>query len=274
MHAFGTLALEREGPPIPLLACSGDQPAAIFASGEPATTTGFVNAGTGAFVQRVVRNGGEPPPRGLLKSVVCARGDDPQGALHCHEGTVNGAQAALEWLRGRVGIDVPRTLAALRTGVAPERVTLLFMNGVGGLAAPFWLPAFESAFVDLDGEPVAVPDETQQVAAVVDSIAFLIATNVALMQRAAPLRKLVLTGGLAGVDYLCEVLADATGLQVERPALHEATARGIAFLAAGQPAEWQPAPVERTFLPGDREIVLERFRRWRAAMERRGAVSG
>ncbi|MCE3284478.1 MAG: glycerol kinase [Steroidobacteraceae bacterium] len=270
-HAFGTLVLDSRRR-IPIRACSGDQSAAIFAFGPPTTGTVFVNVGTGAFVQRIARDGTASAPRGLLKSVVFAGTDDLHDAVYVHEGTVNGGYAAVDWLRGRVVLDVARILATLRTSLPPDDVELLFMNGVGGLAAPYWLPAFPIEFVGLDGQPPgAAPAEMQQIAAVVDSIAFLVAVNVSILHRVAPLQRLVVTGGLAGCDYLCEVLAEATGLTVERPALREATARGIAFLAAGQPVDWQAAPLERAFAPSGRARVLGRFERWRGAMAQRGA---
>ena len=100
LHDFGTISVDATRR-APLLACSGDQSAAIFAFGPPSTTTAYVNAGTGAFVQRVLRDGAGPAPRGLLKSVLFARTDDAAGALYCHEGTINGAYAALEWLGKR-----------------------------------------------------------------------------------------------------------------------------------------------------------------------------
>ena len=272
LHPFGSLALEG-GLQIPVRACSGDQSAALFAFGTPTSSTAFVNVGTGAFVQRAVRDAAGPPPRGLLKSVLAATTDDAPGALYCHEGTVNGGYAALDWLATRVAIDVQRTVASLPATPSDGVLRVLFMNGVGGLGSPFWRPSFESGFVDAGGRAIAPDsvDEVELVIAIVDSIAFLIATNVALMQRAAPLRRLVITGGLASCDRLCSVLAEVSGLPVERPELREATSRGIAFLAAGQPAGWQPVPVERRFVPRARAPVLERYAHWQEAMAQRGA---
>ena len=86
------------------------------------------------------------------------------------------------------------------------------------------------------------------------------------MHGAAPLQRLTITGGLAACDYLCEVLAEATQMTVERPALLEATARGIAYLAAGQPPDWQPVPIEKSFAATGKHPVLDRFDEWRAAM--------
>jgi glycerol kinase len=269
-HDFGTVAGLPGQRPVPLRACSGDQSAAVFAFGTPDSSTGYVNVGTGAFLQRVLRDGQGPAPRGLLKSIVHALADDVASALYCHEGTVNGGFAAVEWLGRRVGLDVRRALASLAT-LEPGQGNLLFMNGVGGLAAPYWKPDFPVEFVAAPGSAASIETagELEQLAAVVESIAYLTALNVQAMQRTAPLQRLVITGGLAACDYLCHALADATGLPVARPAAHEATARGIAFLAAGQPADWQPVPVEHVFTPSGRTAVALRFGQWRDALEAR-----
>ena len=270
-HEFGMLDAGG-GRSASLHAVSGDQSAAVFAFGPPDVTTAYVNAGTGAFVQRLVLDGSAATPAGLLQSVLHARTDETLGALYSHEGTVNGGYAALEWLAARIGIDVKRTLATLSHAVADGEVPVLFMNGVGGLAAPYWMPEFPVEFVAAEeGNDVARATEVQQVAAVVESIAFLVAVNLGLMQRVAPLRRVLVTGGLASCDYLCEVLAAVTGLRVDRPETLEATARGIAYLAAGQPQDWQPVPVERAFAPVSTHGALRRFERWRQTMAARGA---
>lgn len=274
LHDFGTLSVAGKGS-VPLRACSGDQSAALFAFGPPAPGTAYVNVGTGAFVQRVVPTDAAALPRGLLKSVVYARTDDVHGALYCHEGTVNGAYAAIDWLRSRVALDVVRALATIGTARRPGTAPALFLNGVGGLGAPFWLPHFESGFVLPDGgvAPAGTIAELDQLAAVIDSIGFLIAVNVAALQRSVPLQRIVISGGLAASDYLCECIAEATRLPVQRPQLHEATARGIAFLAAGQPQGWQDVPVEKSFVPSESCVVGDRFDQWRQAMAQRGATS-
>jgi len=225
-------------------------------------------------VQRVVPADIVSVPRGLLKSVVHARTDDVHSAVYCHEGTVNGAYAAVEWLRSRVALDVARALATLGAAVRPGSAPVLFMNGIGGLGAPYWLPHFASGFVLPDGSvaPEGVAAELDQLAAVLDSIGFLVATNVAAMQRALPLQRIVITGGLAASDYLCELIAESTRLPVHRPQLHEASARGIAFLAAGQPDGWQEVPIERSFAPSESCVVVDRYDHWREAMAQRGAT--
>ena len=245
---------------IPLTACTGDQSAAAFAFGTPRESIALVNVGTGAFVQRAAA-ASAPLPDGLLRSVL--RSDSTGTATYSHEGTVNGAGSAIDWLRDRVALDVERALQSLDS--APGTGIPLFMNGVGGLGAPFWVADFPAEFVG-DG------DDLHLLAAVIESVAFLLAVNVERMRQAAPLDRIGISGGLSRSDYLCQALAGASGLVVERYAVREATARGAAFLAAGEPDDWDTPAVERSFSPAAGEALISRFARWRAEMARRGAA--
>jgi len=255
---FGRIVLGAQR--VPLTACTGDQSAAAFAFGRPEPDCALVNVGTGAFIQRVA-SPAIPLPDGILRSVLCA---DDEGAVLSHEGTVNGAGSALDWLRERVSIDVDRALAAfgLQQSCAPELP--LFMNGVGGLGAPFWRSDFPCEFVG-NG------DDDARLAAVIESIAFLLCVNLEALHRAAPLRRIRISGGLARNDYLCRCLASLSGLRVERPLLIEATARGVAFLAAGKPATWHNVGIEQAFEPEASAALAARFVEWRSEMAKRGA---
>ena len=257
-HAFGHLACSTRR--VPLVACTGDQSAAAFALGQPDPGCASVNVGTGAFIQRVVPDGA-PLPDGILRSVVCA---DADGIQLSHEGTVNGAGSALDWLRERVALDVDRGLAALAAREPLTGEVPVFMNGVGGLGAPFWLPDFPSGFV-------GAGDDGAQLAAVIESIAFLLCVNLERLQGGATLHRIRISGGLARNDYLCRCLAALSGLPVERPAAIEATARGVAYLAAGKPGTWRAVPVERAFESLQAPALATRYARWRGEMARRGA---
>jgi glycerol kinase len=255
-HAFGRLEVGDVG--VPLTACTGDQSAAAWSSGAPDPALALVNAGTGAFVQRAV-GPGTALPDGLLLSVLRSSAD---GATYSHEGTVNGAASAVSWLAERVRLDVQRALES--TSEAPPGDVPVFVNGVGGLGAPWWIADFPVEFV-------GGGDELAQLTAVIESVAFLLEANLAAMRRAAPIDRIRISGGLARSDLLCRTLATASGLAVERSLETEATARGAAYLAAGEPATWRPAGIERTFLPVADAALEARHRRWRAEMARRGA---
>ncbi len=257
IHDYGTLVVG--GRRIPLRACTGDQSAAAYAFGRPVESVALVNVGTGAFVQRVAAVD-TPLPPGLLRSVLRSRDAD---TLYSHEGTVNGAGSAVAWLREHVALDVDRALVNLPAD-GPAGEPPLFVNGVGGLGAPFWKHDFPIEFV-------GGGSEAMQLTAVVESVAFLLAVNLSAMQRSAPLIRISISGGFSNCDYLCRALADLSGLVVERYALREATARGVAYLAAGEPDDWQQLAVDRVFTPAANEPLQRRYASWRREMDRRGA---
>jgi len=257
-HPFGRL--DCQGQHVALAACTGDQSAAAFAFGPPDPSCALVNVGTGAFVQRAVPDGAALPP-GILRSVLCA---DADGVLASHEGTVNGAGSALDWLRDRVALDVDRAVAALAPCEPIATDLPLFVNGVGGLGAPFWRPDFPVEFVGHG-------DDAALVAAVIESVAFLLCVNLEALRSSAALSRIRISGGLARNDYLCRCLAALSRLPVERPAVVEATARGVAYLAAGKPAAWRSVPPDRTFAPAAATALATRYSRWRDEMAARGA---
>jgi glycerol kinase len=107
-------------------------------------------------------------------------------------------------------------------------------------------------------------------AGVIESITFLIQANVELLLAQDPrLERIRLSGGLAKMDGLCRKLASLSGLAVERPVETEATARGIAWLAAGCPDDWEPVEPGVRFEPGTDAGLGSRYRRFLEALETR-----
>ena len=99
----------------------------------------------------------------------------------------------------------------------------------------------------------------------VESILFLLFANLERMQMAAPgLRRLRVSGGLAQLDGLCQRLADLSGLHVERPKLHEATALGLARVLG---AEGMPAAELEHFQAHPNPSLAARHARWRDALQ-------
>ena len=252
-HPFGTLPVNERR--IPLTVATGDQSAALFSLGTPLPEAAYINMGTGAFIQRVFNQA--PEADGLLTGMVYR---DAQRAVLVLEGTVNGAGAALHWAEREWGLEniethLPGWLA--RAGDIP-----LFLNGIGGLGAPYWVAEFDSRLIG-DGEP------WQKAVAVAESIMFLLQANFERMQKFPPsTARLFVTGGLARYDGLCQRLADLSGLPVYRPAEHEATARGTAYLLAGFPGDWLEEKPGTPFEPKKNTGLRQRYQRWRAEMQR------
>ena len=127
---------------IPLRAVNGDQTAALYAQGKPSANTILVNIGTGAFVLLPT----DAPARqaeGLLAGISMS---DKDTAHYYIEGTVNGGAAAITWAAKNLSIaddelQLPRWLEDTQS---PP----LFMNTVGGLGSPWWMPGPEPCFSD------------------------------------------------------------------------------------------------------------------------------
>jgi glycerol kinase len=254
-HGFGTLMLD--GCRIPLTVCTGDQAAAPFASGALDPAAAYVNVGTGAFILRPTPGPVQALP--LLTGVLRSDGSRTDFAI---EGTVNGAGSALEWLAAEEGIATDRLLATLE-GAVPAGDPLFFLNGIGGLGSPFWIPDFPSRFV---GEG----DLRARARAVLESVAFLLRANLDEISRHADLpARLVVSGGLSPAGGLCRLLANLTRVPVVRLTDAEATARGLAWLVAGKGASWD-SPHER-LEPGIDQELLARYVRWLKLMESAGS---
>ncbi|MDH4120985.1 MAG: FGGY family carbohydrate kinase [Deltaproteobacteria bacterium] len=290
----------KAGGRVPLRVVQGDQAAALYGFGRPDPEAVYVNLGTGAFIQRVMetRRGektgsaklpGEDSASGLLESMVWAGAGTVTLAL---EGTVNGCGAALAWLgeklRAKGEARPVETLAALglaawdaeptdgtRENMGGEMTNgLVFLNGVSGLAAPYWRPGFQSRFVGggVITEPSLPNMPPEHAAAVAESIVFLLMENFRRMEFALPpARRMWVGGGVSALDGLCQRLADLSGLPVGRRDDPEATARGLAWLlardAGGRDPEW-PAPPPDLFTPRRNPALEGRYRLWQAAMAR------
>jgi glycerol kinase len=250
---FGELRIEQLA--VPLTACTGDQSAVPYAWGTPDPHSAYINLGTGAFVQRpLAARPAAPEP--LLGSVLAVEEHAP---LYSLEGSVNGAGAAVSWYARSTGVDEHHLWPLLDT-LADDAALPLFVNGVGGLGSPWWRSAEHAVFIGSGSV-------AERFAAVLESIAFLIAENLRLMaQQGGSLHHVIVTGGLARSDWLCRRLAAVIALPVERRG-HEASARGTAALAAPECARsWSAATQSRRFTPAAPAGLSERQTRWQRAL--------
>jgi glycerol kinase len=253
-------AIECAGRQLPLRVVTGDQSAALFAFGVPESDTVYANLGTGAFLQRSMSDPDADPGR-LLASVVYQGNDDVISIL---EATVNGAGAAVNKFADDEGLDmddVQRHSSDWLDQADNGSRLPLFINGVSGLGSPWWLSDMESRF-EGEGSP------EQKMAAVLESIAFLIAVNIESGNQVVgkDCRRVVVTGGLGSMDPLLQRIADLTGATVIRAEIAEATVLGLAYLVAGRPPDWPAVEAGHSFEPESNEALLGRYKQWRDLM--------
>lgn len=256
-YPFGNLRLGSSD--LPMTVVTGDQSAALYAGGMPSERDIHVNIGTGAFIQRLHDH---TPSRAtdMLSSVLWQSAEQ---CLYVMEGTVNGAGSAITWLSQRLDLPESAMLRALPDLLAAQPEVPLFLNGVSGLGSPYWIPGFQSRFIGR-GTPA------QKMVAIVESVVFLVNLNVGRMRRwGLPPRHIVVSGGLARWDGLCQRLANLSGLKVHRRPVPEATAAGLGWLLG---ARAPGKPTLQVFRPADARSLKRRYRCWLDAMQ--AAVDG
>ncbi|MBT8132624.1 MAG: hypothetical protein KJO35_10175 [Gammaproteobacteria bacterium] len=233
---------------IPLSVCTGDQNAAIFAGGELRQGVAYLNIGTGAFILAQIDAGTRE--NDLLQSVIWAADNEVTRVM---EGTVNGAGSALA-AHHATPEKIVQAAAAMSTSNIP-----LYLNGHAGLGSPYWRERFTSQFIG-DG------DDATKLTAVVESILFLIQVNLEQLCRSVAVSTILVSGGLSRNDDVCQGIADLSGMVVSRPDETEATARGLAYLVAGRPAEWSKAKQTQFKPAAGQNRLRERFSAWLTEM--------
>ena len=262
----------RGGRKIPILACLGDQQAATIGLGGMAAGSSVANYGTGAFF---LHNTGEVQHRvpGLLTSVGWKLQDGPTTFLQ--EGTVHAAGASFDWLRENLGL-----LKSKRTDIdricRASKHRVFALPAIGGLGAPRWDYLTQTAFFGMNTQTRAA----DLVRGVAEGVAFLVADIVAAL-RGSGLRPGTVraSGGLARLGYLMQFQADLLGVDIERCGEAEATALGVASLAAqcaGAPwaARLRRAGTVRVFRPSlPREEAQSLLAGWGSFVKAPAALS-
>ena len=232
---------------IPVTAVCGDQNAAIYGLGSLDADTALVNIGSGAFILRMLSD--FKASNTQLTGLAYADNDRVQ---YMREATVNGAGNALTWAREVLGIDhSPELLARWLEEIPSPPV---FINSIGGLGTPWMRDDIEPSF---SGETDY--SDAEKCVAILESIVFLIQMNLDLMLEESSLSMLRVSGGLSNLDGLCQKLSDLSGFRLERAETAEATARGVAWLAAGCPQAWSDSTAIDVFTPCKDEDLEYRY---------------
>ena len=241
---FGTLRLP--GCELPLNFVSGGQAAALFAFGPPSQENLHINLGTGGSLSRVLIERGLHPQEKLLHNLILS-GSQP---LFSAEGTVNGVANALEWA---LNICRPES-RDLDEWPAQFPDPPLFMNMVGGVGSPYWNPLDRSCWINDNEDPKA------RMVAVMESIIFLICNNIAAMSALPKAKQIIIGGGVSQLNYICQGIADLSGIPVLRYEQHELSSLGAAWHA--MPNSHREFKPEIQFSPIEDCPLEERYKKW------------
>jgi len=226
---FGTTQPGVIGGAITIGAMAGDQQAALvghacFAPGEVKCTYG-----TGAFM--IANTGAAPVASGnrLLTTIGYRLGGVTTYAL---EGSIFVTGAAVQWLRDGLGlIRTAAESAAVAAGV-PDNGGVYVVPALTGLGAPYWDAGARGLICGMDRQATAA----HLVRATLEAVCFQTRDLVEAMRRDGipEMPVLRVDGGMTANDWLMGCMADLTGLPVERAAVAETTAMGVASLAGLQ----------------------------------------
>lgn len=257
---------------VPIAGVAGDQQAALFGQccfekGEAKNTYG-----TGCFL---LMNTGEERPtseNGLLTTVAATlQGEKPQYAL---EGSVFIGGAVIQWLRDEMRFFAESRDAEYYAKKVPDTGGVYIVPAFTGIGAPYWdMYARGSIFGITRGTK-----REHIIRAAQESIAYQSSDLVTAMQKdtGTAIKRLNVDGGASRDGFLMQFQADILGAEVVKPATHETTALGVAFLAGLSVGVWKDREqirrlqkLDKVYAPAMQETErVEKLKKWHKAVER------
>ena len=148
--------------------------------------------------------------------------------MYALEGSIFVAGAAVQWLRDQLGlIDAAAETETLARSVE-DTGGAMFVPAFAGLGAPWWAPEARGAILGLSGGTGRAHIARACLEAMGNQTADILDAMAADGLEPSVLK---IDGGMVANDWLCQDLADALGIVVERPEIIETTALGAAMLA-------------------------------------------
>jgi len=226
------------GAAVPIASLAGDQHAAMYAQACHAPGSVKLSLGTSGMMQLHVGEEIATPGPGAYPLVLWSLDGTRQ---FCHEGAMLTAGAAAQWLRDGLGLvaDLGQLEALARS--VPSSDGVWAVPAFQGLGTPH---------LDLDARGLIGglsrgTTRAQVARAVLEGIAWRSAEVLDSLAAALPERptRIRVDGGAATNDLLLELLADFTGVAIERPIVHESAVLGAALLAGRAVGRWTDADV-------------------------------
>ncbi len=254
---------------IPVAGIAGDQQSALF--GQTCFDEGDSKCtyGTGSFIlcntgTEVVRS-----DAGLLST---AAWRSPDGATHyALEGSIFVTGAAVQWLRDGLGIiDSAGDTGEIAASVESTD-GVVFVPALTGLGAPHWDPHARGTILGLTRGTT----RAHLVRATLEAITCEVRDVTDTMPISPPV--LMVDGGAAANDFLCQFQADMLGIPVQRPQIVETTGLGAAFMAGLGTGVWESTDelretwkLDREFSPdaSAHEAAEASYALWRKGVER------
>ncbi|KAJ8717914.1 hypothetical protein PYW07_005844 [Mythimna separata] len=227
--------------------------------------------GTGTFFN--INTGAEPHASvsGLYPIVGWRLGEE---LVFSAEGANNDTASIIKWAQNLGLFDNPEDTAGIATSV-PDTDGVYFIPAFSGLGPPYNDGSAASGFVGMK------PSTTKAhlVRAVLESLAFRTAQlySCVLSETNYTFNTIRLDGGVSNNDFIAQLVADLTGLRVERPVHVEMSSQGCAHIVGYKIGIWKSKEelkklrkIDRVFAPRTqvKKAYEVTFARWQDAVKR------
>lgn len=218
---------------IPIGGVAGDQQAALF--GQHCFSVGMVKNtyGTGCFMLMNTGDNAIVSKAGLITTIAWGINGTVSYAL---EGSVFISGAAIQWLRDGLSFfeNVSDSESLALKSIDSEEV--YFVPAFTGLGAPYWDMDARGAIFGLTRDS----GKSQITKAALESIAFQTKDLISAMELDTNKKfsALAVDGGACANNFLMQFQADILGSSIQRAAVIESTALGVAYLAGLQVGVW------------------------------------
>ncbi|WP_411745083.1 glycerol kinase GlpK [Reinekea sp.] len=222
---FGVTKEDILGISLPIAGIAGDQQAALI--GQACFTPGMVKStyGTGCFV---IANTGDKPVASANKLLTTVGYRIMGKTTFALEGSIFMAGATMQWLRDGIGIIEHASESQAMAEEVGAIQSVYLVPAFTGLGAPYWDPEARAAIVGMARD--TGPKEI--VTAGLQSVGYQTRDLIEAMTKdgLATLKTIRVDGGMVVNDWAMQFLADILDIQVDRPAVSETTALGVAML--------------------------------------------
>jgi glycerol kinase len=252
---------------IPIRAVVADQQSGMF--GQACFTENSIKNTFGTAGVLTVNVGNAPQAvEGLTGSVAWKVKGDLKYEI---EGVVFHSGQTIQWLRDNLGVYAPANRIDDIVKSVSNNGGVYLVPALGGLAAPYWDRKARASIQGLSLDTTSA----HLVRAAVEAMAF---QTLDIIEKLSELKveSIKVDGGGAGSNFLCQFLADISGLRVLRPFELERTALGTAYVAGLGVGIWSNLEeinnnwsAERIFEPvikdSEREKVISE---WKTAVQK------
>jgi glycerol kinase len=211
---------------VPISAIMGDQQSALFGQGCTSEGDIKITFGTGGFLLMNIGSNSSSVHNGLLPTIAWGAGGHVEYAI---EGSVYVAGAAVQWLRDELGIIEDSADSESLACSVEDTGGCYVVPAFTGLGAPYWDQGARGAILGI----TRGTNRAHLARAVLESLAFQANDVIRSMESGSDVcvRSIKVDGGACRNNFLCQFLADVTGLTVLRPECIESTAYGVARMA-------------------------------------------